>query len=328
MIELALELDPLNPELHRRHGGLLGMGLRRYAESRDAYRESLRLEPEQPNVYSALSQLDLTVGDLIGFVQNMEQAAELDPADPELLGRIAIVLYDIGLVGHAQRYHEQARAVAPDADYVRRVDLAEVQASGDPERILETARDIIDTDVNNRRFLYEDAVIALYRVHHSLGTVDAANAFMLERWPEWFTPEVDNMPFRALAARFQVAALMFEDASREDRDNEAALHRRMYKLTGRTIEQDQVPSLLVLGLEGDDDVTVDYLLSEIFATHVYRRPTHAHRWFLDLPLYAGAARHPEVAAGIDTWDRTLARARTQLKRFLDERAAAESDTAD
>ncbi len=328
MIELALELDPLNPELHRRHGGLLGFSLRRYAEAREAYRESLRLEPEQPNVYAALAQLDYDSGDLVGYVQNMEQAAEIDPADPELPGGIAIVLYDIGLVGHAQRYHEQARAVAPEADYVKLVDLAEVRASGDPERILETARRIIDTDVNNRRFLYEEAVIALYRVHHSLGTVDAANAFMLERWPDWLTPELDSMPFRAFAARFQVAALMFEDAPREDRSAEAALHRRMYETTGRTIEQDHVPSLLAMGLEGDEAVIVDYLLSEIFVAHLYRRPTDAERWYLDLPLFAAVARHPEVAAGIDAWDRTFARARLQLERFLDERAVAEGESAD
>ena len=35
------------------------------------------------------------------------------------------------------------------------------------------------------------------------------------------------------------------------------------------------------------------------------------------------ARNPEVAAGIAAWDRTLARSREQLKRFLDERAAGQ-----
>ena len=208
------------------------------------------------------------------------------------------------------------------------VDLAAAEASGDDGRILETAQRIIDTDTNNRRFLYEEAVIALYRVHHALGTVDAANAFMTERWPDWLAPESSGMPFRAMAARFQVAALMFEDASREDRDNEAALHRREYQRTGRTIEQDHVPQLLVLGLEGDDEAIVDYLLSDVFVAHLYRRPGEAERWYLDLPLFAGAARHPEVAAGIDAWDRALARSRLQLERFLDEQAAADSESAD
>lgn len=322
MVELSLELDPLNPELHYRRGVLLGYELRRFAEAREAFRESIRLEPEQPNVYAALARMDIESGDFIGYVQNLEQAAELDPADPELPGGISSTLYELGLVEFAEEYHAQARAIDPEADILKHLDLAAAWESGDQERILKTARRIIATDINNRRDVYALAVVALYRVHHARGTIDEANDYMAALWPSWLEPEPGSMPLRALNARFQVSVLMFEDASREVRGDEARKARRLFELTGREIGNAHVPNMLVLALEGDDDAIVEYLLSEVFVAYLYREPTAPERWYLDLPLFSSVARHPEVAAGLDAWDRTLARSREQLKRFLDQRAAA------
>ncbi|MEM1438074.1 MAG: hypothetical protein AAF545_04760 [Pseudomonadota bacterium] len=327
MLDLALELDPLNAQLHARRGSLLGTAFRRYAEARDELREAIRIEPGNPNFYSVLALFDQQIGDFSGFILNTEQAAALDPADVELPGSIANLLYTIGLPDHARPYHEAARAMTPDAGIILLLDLAAVRSMGDADQLLEAAKSMIDIDAATRTGVRQTAIVDFYRVHHARGTLAEANAYMSAREPSWMNPDPAKMRGASFWVRLVVSPLMFEDASQEVRRAEAAFVRSNFEELGGSIEDTNFPNLLALGLDGDDQAVIDYLVDDLFVKFPYQMPTSATRWYLDLPMFRNVAQDPEVAAGIEAWDRTLARSTEQVKRFLDERAAAKVGAA-
>ncbi|MFK8053008.1 MAG: tetratricopeptide repeat protein [Woeseiaceae bacterium] len=317
-LDEAIELDPLNAELHYRKGNILRRGLNELTEARIAYRESLRLEPAQPNLYSALARMDQNSGDLVGFVQNVEIAAELDPADPELPAQIADTLCSARLPDLAQPYVEQALKIAPENDFVSNVEVGCVFSSGDYARTIRMARKLIEADISDRRGSFSSTVGLMLVSHHYLDTVDEGVAYLEERYPG-FRVAAETLPLKIRIASAFSSPIFTANQNRAEKDAAAERLLDLVETWGQPIEEARVPRLFYFGLSGQYDELVDYMVADFFPDFVNQSPDFANRIIFELPLFEPVAKRPEIVAGFDDWNRSFDRTRQKLIVFFEER---------
>ncbi len=97
----ALELAPDLGEAHLAQAMFYYHGLRDYAQAREQLTIARRLLPNNAEIFNITGLIDRRQGRWDDAVKNLEQAAELDPRNPRILGDLA-VLYDL-----LRRYEEE-----------------------------------------------------------------------------------------------------------------------------------------------------------------------------------------------------------------------------
>lgn len=88
--------------------------------ARDAYLQSLGLDPQQSRVYAMLGALDLLQGDLGGAERNYRQALALTPGFVEAMSHLGMIELLRGREAEAQVWYEKAIAADPGFPWVYR----------------------------------------------------------------------------------------------------------------------------------------------------------------------------------------------------------------
>ncbi|MEM7612972.1 MAG: hypothetical protein AAF270_14905, partial [Pseudomonadota bacterium] len=318
-LERALELDPLNAQLRYDHGVLLNLMGRR-TEARIAFRESLRLEPEQPNLYTALGQMDLRGGDLVGFVQNVEIAMELDPADHEQPLFIASTLCLGGLAKQALPYLEKSAEIVAENDYADSVRLSCLNAGGDTEAAIRLAMRLLEDDIENRHGAFTATVGEFLLAHTGRGTLAQGVDYLESLYPGFLTNTLDtDVDIKVGFSRLIVSPILASLRSREAQREDALAIERYYAETARDMTSEQMPNMFYLALSGKQQEFVTFMVDEVFTDVEMALPNSTLRLFFELPHNAELASHPKIAAGLEGWDSTFERARSRLLAFLEER---------
>lgn len=319
LLDRALELDPLNAQLHYEKGVVLNQ-LGRSTEARIAYRESLRLEPEQPNLYTALGDMDFASGDLVGFVQNVEIAMELDPADPEQPLFIAQTLCFGGLVDQAAPYIERSSQIAADNDYADSVRLSCLAASGDNEAAIELAMRLLEADIGARQGAFGVAVRELLLAHARRNTLAQGVAFLESLYPGFLDNSLDaEVDLKVIFSRLMVSPILVPLRTIEEQRADASSIERYYAQTSRDLADTRVPYLFFMALNGDEQDLVAFMVDDLFPDIEMVLPYSTMRQFFELPHYAELASDPAIASGLANWDSAFDRARSRLLRFFEER---------
>jgi len=156
LMEDLLELDPLNPQIHRDIGyAYNGLGDRDAA--RAALQRSLELEPAQPGAHIMLGDISRQSGNTGQAIGHWLDAMAIDPRDPDIPAGIATFLYHLGLFDEGDRFRDRAAAVAPAAPATRNAELVRAGRRGGNPDELEVARTMIADDVDLHAHAWENA---------------------------------------------------------------------------------------------------------------------------------------------------------------------------
>ncbi|MEM1371172.1 MAG: tetratricopeptide repeat protein [Pseudomonadota bacterium] len=314
----ALELDPLNPELHYRRGNMLSsISVRRDAEAEQAFRRSLEIEPDQSNVYVELAELYRNNGNLVGFIQNVDRAVELDPEDPEMPAAAVVVFQDINALEHAARYIDKAVAISAEGPTVRHLLARQSLLEGDKAAFYEQARRIIIDDIDDRNSAFVSTIREFINEMRKDGRLDEAVAFVTEHHPGFATPFAPGVPFKIILARGQSAFSLGHDADEAGRLAEATLMRAYAQNAGVELEVWHLPFLEVNILEGNEEAVIEFMLNREFQRFPMARPNAGSLQLMQSPLFNGVRANPEIAAGIATWERARVRAIKQLDDYFE-----------
>ena len=125
LLEKAVHLDPLDPEMHNR----LGDEYRKILRFKDALREFARareLRPDDPYAFWHTGETQRDAGNLADAIIWMERAIAIEPDDPAGPFHLALVATDLGADELALQWLEQGREIGPDhplATYTRSLDF-------------------------------------------------------------------------------------------------------------------------------------------------------------------------------------------------------------
>ncbi|MEO0574714.1 MAG: tetratricopeptide repeat protein [Pseudomonadota bacterium] len=315
-MQRAIELDPLNPELHYWLGGYYAES-DRVSDALAAYDRSLELEPDQPNVYSSYAVLAEEAGDYVSALQYMTRAAELDPADPELPGSIAIMLYELGLPDYAEAYASQAIALGGDSAYTKMVTLIRAHSTQSASQTNAIALDMIEADIENRRGAFLTAMDLYVETAATLGVLDTARARISELYPGFETPLADNIEPRVAIARLRTSTVLLTGAEADAKKAEAAVHRAFYDKAERVIEDVYSANLIVLAFEGNYAQMKRFLIDTVFPSRDVRQPQGFEWRFLASEHAAPIANDPEILAGLARWEANTTASIDALVAYLE-----------
>ncbi|MEM9172799.1 MAG: hypothetical protein AAGA84_08855 [Pseudomonadota bacterium] len=327
-IDIALELDPLNPEMHYRRGQMLSnRNIRLFTDARLAFKRALELEPEQPNVYSSLGALDLEQRNLVGFVQNFEQAALLDPRDAEMVGEIARILMDLDLFEYALPYLERAKQISPDTPYVRMLQAQYYFQTGDYAALDPLARQMIAEDVDNRRDAFEWTVEMFLTAAQRQGTLDEAYRFVLSHHPSFESPLTLKAPAKVLVARARSSLALLDPTDPDSFEREAQLNRAILDAFGFDPKSMASAFMQIKILEQEPDAIIEFLRDEVFTERPFGFLNNGTLFLFDFEVFKPVLEHPDVAAGLAAWDVSRNRELRRLSRYFERRKADEAAAA-
>ncbi len=130
VLEQALELDPLAQDLL--YSAAL-LGDRWYAE------RLMSIYPESAAGFSAAADLHMARGEWAEAFAMWSLAAAKDPDNPEYPANQALVLFEVGLIDHAEAAVATARKVAPDSTMAGVAEMMSLWVQGDKDRAGELA---------------------------------------------------------------------------------------------------------------------------------------------------------------------------------------------
>jgi TolB-like protein len=130
VLEKALELDPLAQDLLY-SAAVLG-------DSQDAERLK-SVYPDSATGYSAAAILHKARGEWADAFDMWSIAAEKDPNNPDYPANQALVLFEVGLVDHAEAALAKARELAPDSTMTGVAEMMSLWVHGDKDRAGELA---------------------------------------------------------------------------------------------------------------------------------------------------------------------------------------------
>ncbi len=313
LMQDALARDPLNPRIHYELGSLFG-ALEQTDEARAALLKSLEIEPNQPNAYAMLGGLSLRAGDGLDYVRQILRAIEVDPADHELPGFIAGLLYQLDLVDEGDDFRNRVMAVAPTSEVAYRIELLRAISIGDEVASVASARRAIEDDINDRRFSFTGAVQHLLRVATKRGTVAEESLYLDEQAPGILDIDIVTAPAKYRNAQFAAFDAWYVVLPRDE------MLSRLKSLADVTsafgFDPKSIPAVYlgVLALRGDVEEAIDVALNGVFSTSVAVnlgwQETYA------LPQYADIVADPRVQEAMRRWQLEQDVIREQIRVFL------------
>ena len=157
VVEAGLMIDPLSAQLYSTQGRIY-LNMKDLGSATQSFQKAVQLEPNNPNYYGRLSELAAQQGDLVGKLNWMRKAAEVDPQDHELPFQLASDLYSLQLPEEGDRWARKVAALAPASAVARLTELRRALGQENWPEALQLARAMIDDDVGLRRSAYADAV--------------------------------------------------------------------------------------------------------------------------------------------------------------------------
>lgn len=312
-LQVAQELDPLNPEVYYEMG-LIGIDSRDFDGARAALLRSLELEPAQPNVYDMLGRIAARTGDGLEWLKMSLKALEVDPKDHELPAFVAQNLYELGLIDEGDRFRARVRAIAPTSEVALQTELHRSINSDTEETSLRLARHIVETDKANRQGGWVDAAEYLLWTMTRRGEGQAALAYFDEQVPGFSDFDAPGMPQRALVARTRALATWRQAIPHEELMHRIEMAYAPFESTGFRLADAPPAHLSVLALSGDTDAAIEVALADYFARPVTEYP--GWRRFLAQPHLEGVMADPRVQEEMARWEREEAGLREELRAFL------------
>ena len=139
----GLVVDPLNYDLLWAQASLF-TATGRHEEAMQPLMTALTLAPENPLIYWKLSESAHVQGKVVEELNWVRKASEVDPGDPVLPQIIARTFYWLGLLEEGDRWRERSRAIAPESEIVRVLDIRAAVARDEQDELLVLTRRTID----------------------------------------------------------------------------------------------------------------------------------------------------------------------------------------
>jgi tetratricopeptide (TPR) repeat protein len=313
VLKAALELDPLNPQIHYEIGSAY-LRAEQWDNARAALERSLEIEPMQPNAYSYLGQISLQKGDGVGYAQYFLKALEVDPKDHELPGILAVFLYQLGLLEQGDDLRERVLALAPTSEVAYRIELLRAIAAGDEAASVASAQRAVTDDIDDRRFAYGGAVQFLLRNAVRNNTVDAQIEWLEEQVPGMFDMDAESVPQKFRVSQGLALSAWYTTLPRDE------LLRRLDRLIeivsalGFEPEQDPMTHANILAMRGEIAAAVDVALERVFTQSVAVNLN----WREDFaqPHLADVAKDTRIQAALQRWQEEEEALRSKVQSYL------------
>ena len=313
LLESALLLDPLNAEIYYGIGNA-NEGIQDWEAARAGFERSLQIEPGQPNAIWGIARIDLETGDILGYLDNALKMIELDPNDHEGPGLLARNLYELGLVEEADHYQTLSTTMSPTSNMARRNELIRAIVINEEGESVAIARRIIEDDVGDRGFAWQEAVRHLTRVAARRGTEAEAFAFLDRQIPGF--SDINSPPgsMKTYDGRFVTAGarrgLMPDAEIQQFLDDFVAA----YRLIGDDILSRPRIHVEYLAIRGDTSAAIEVALRDYFS-----EPVTAHlSWprLFNAPYLDEVTADPRVQAELTRWENEVAVMREQAREYL------------
>jgi TolB-like protein/cytochrome c-type biogenesis protein CcmH/NrfG len=303
----AAELDPLSVPVNLN----LGRALERIGLFQDAlarYRKAIEIDPSVPSSYLLVGSAHAHgAGRLDRAVPWFEQAARIDPGNPNYSLAIAGCHVDLGNMGEARRWLDDATRHGADYENVATVDALMRLYEGDLAEVRQISRRVLEADPRNPH-----ALNMLQIVGARAGRRADVLGFYAQGFPELASadpPVVDGSNYRSAV---DLAGLLLEAG-----DSKRAT--RLLDASERVIS-----SLQRMGWEGYGmlDVQIHALrgnksraLSALEAAYTAGWRSFAWRYYRDFePTLASIRGEPEFIAIFADLERDMERQRAELAK--------------
>lgn len=319
LLEQALERDPFNPQIHFQLGTLY-LNLQRYDEARASLRQSLEIEPAQPNALTSLADIALYQGDGVAYVQHFIKSLEIDPRDHELPGILAGFLYRLELIDEGDDFRERVLTIAPTSEMAYHTELLRAIAAGDEQAADAGARRAIEDDINDRRHAYGEAIRYLLRAAIRNDSIEAEVAWIEQQAPGIFdVDETASLP-KYRAAQGSAFSAWYVSLPREE------LMRRLDAFLahpgsmGYKIENDPYTEMNILAARGEIQQAIAVALEKVFTNSVATN-LNWEQTFTQAQL-ADVVADPRVQSAMQQWRDEEARLRGEVRTYLADLMAA------
>jgi TolB-like protein/Tfp pilus assembly protein PilF len=315
VLQAGLLIDPLAAELHRSLG-LIYVDAGRLDEARTTLLRAMELAPDNPNVYNAMSDLELKADNLPAALKWMRRASEVDPRDHELAAQIARVLYRLRLPEEGDYWLARVEALAPGSGLARSLAVERAVAREDSEQVIALSSALIADQVDNRQAAFSSGVSFYTDTMLAAGRAREAYDFLAGVRPE--ITQYDQMAgdFEGVTMQWASIALMSGFESFENR--KAAWEQFTTELDAQGFPWRKGPEdgnrTWDDLMEGDVEQAVDHFLQYelnepvALALNRHRRPLYA--------LFAPVYEDPRVAAGLAKRAGRFAEVREEVRELL------------
>jgi tetratricopeptide (TPR) repeat protein len=313
ILKAALELDPLNPQIHYEIGSAY-LQAEQFDSARAALERSLEIEPMQPNAYSYLGQISLQNGDGVGYAKNFLKALEIDPKDHELPGILAVFLYQLGLLEQGDDLRDRVLALAPTSEVAYRIELLRAIAAGDEAASVASAQRAVTDDIDDRRFAYGGAVQFLLRNAVRNNMVDAEIEWLEEQAPGMFDIEAESVPQKYRIAQGLAINAWYTTLPRDEVLGRLDRLIEILAALGFEPEQDPMTHTNILAMRGEIAAAVDVALERIFTQSVAVNLNWREQFAQ--PHLADVVKDPRVQAALQRWQEEEEVLRSRVQSFM------------
>ena len=177
LIERGLEIDPLSMTLLNRQGRAYALA-RRHDEALAVYARMRELAPASVLGYHGATLLYEAEGRYADAIYWSARTQAVDPDDHELPALVAQNLLMMGLTEEAAPWVRRAERLNAAGSDTQRVVIQYAEQSGDRDRALALAQDIVRARRDNRRWVYGIAAIYYAVLMDEAGRIDEALEFL------------------------------------------------------------------------------------------------------------------------------------------------------
>ncbi len=310
--EALLQLDPLNPQVHKDAGEFyMSQGL--VDRAQQSLERSLDLEPSQPGAYQRLAFISLQRGDAVGYVEQYLKAIEVDPKDHELPGNLARFLFGLGLFDEGDRMQRRMLALAPTSPASRATQLQRARYAGDVEESLSLARQMIEENVENRSGAWSSALEVVFDYAAKNGEVESALAFVEAHVPgfgDFDTPA----SLRVNLARFSSLSAL---STIESPDAIRARLAKLDEFIRNLLTPGPYTQAQIQAYRGEMELAVETVLTQAFSRPAIRNLQA--ELMLDLHSLSVIAADPWVQEELEKFRQERSKAVGEVRAYLADR---------
>lgn len=313
-IDQALLIDPMNAELHYEAGNA-NKRLKNYDAARAAFKRSLEISPNQPNVHGQLARISNDEGDGVAAVSSILESMKVDPKDHEIAALLAAFLYLLGLPEDGDYYRDRAVLIAPGSPTARMAMLHGMLAHDDRDASDELARSMVADNIDARHGSYFMAVYTV--LDNALAREDIAEGldFINRNQPGFNDPTSNELAYKVRISQEGAFAAWDKAYGREKTAQMANDYWRVFTESGGLASEYSETYMEILALRGDTDEAIEFALAEVVTEPI----TSAIWWreIFDLPFMASVTADPRIQSSLQQWDQDLIQLRQDLRPVLD-----------
>ena len=308
-----LQIDPLNIHLYELLARCHSEN-HDYEAAHDVLRRAVEIDPSAPNAWTRLGDVALRLGDGVEAIDSYLKSQASDILDPELPGRTAEFLYELGLPEKATRFHERVLAIAPDSEDAQNLELLRAVALGELEEAVRLARDIIDDGPPERGIAWSNAwkVFLFTSVKREAGQDDIA--FLDKHMQDFSDLDKVNVEWRTNLVRnnaVDVLAAVKTDADMRAFRKNLSDHLRQVNIDIANYSNSYLDWKVFFG---NRDAAVQVALDDVFSNPVTTVPLWRLRFAR--PFMREFFSDPRMQEALHRWEQQEADIRATVTSYL------------